>query len=415
MTTTYHTPIPSSPPQPANAATINGPLAELDAELFSQNARIDSLEADMPVPSGSPTEYYDGDGNWTVPAGTGAGVDGHVIQDKGVDMVQRAKINFVGAGVTVTNEAGGTQVDIPGSSDSVTKDGLTSWDEQASNPPTPASGKWKLFFKAGGLYILDDTGAVIGPVTVDHSALAGLGDDDHPQYLQKTFVDTIIKGLKIIWNSGTSISVDVGACYAENGDFINVTSVLTASSLSLSNSTWYHVYVYLSGGSPAMEVVTTAPAAWKSDAYSKTGNTGRRYVFSLKTDGSGNVYKFVHDSNLNAVYYKKFAANTSPFRCLNAGTAATATAVALSGIIPLTAEAASIRVTNTGDNFFRTSDDNGVTSTQNTVTLSAGNSATQNGFLEHPTDSSQQIWYKYDSTPGVGGGFIDVLGYYFKR
>jgi hypothetical protein len=37
-----------------------------------------------------------------------------VIQDEGIDMPQRAKINFVGAGVTVTNEAGGTQVSIPG-------------------------------------------------------------------------------------------------------------------------------------------------------------------------------------------------------------------------------------------------------------------------------------------------------------
>ena len=114
MTTNYHTPIPSG--SPANSSVINSPLSELDTELAAQDGRIGTLEAGVIVPSGSPTEYYDGDGNWTVPAGTGAGVDGHVIQDEGVDLAQRAKINFVGAGVTVTNEAAGTQVEIPGPS-----------------------------------------------------------------------------------------------------------------------------------------------------------------------------------------------------------------------------------------------------------------------------------------------------------
>lgn len=114
MTSNHHTPIPSSPKQPANASTINGPLGELDAAITDHESRIGDLEADMPTPSGSPTEYLDGEGNWTVPEGTGAGVDGHVIQSEGVDLPQRAKINFVGAGVAVTNEAGGTQVEIPG-------------------------------------------------------------------------------------------------------------------------------------------------------------------------------------------------------------------------------------------------------------------------------------------------------------
>jgi len=81
--------------------------------------------------------------------------------------------------------------------------------------------------------------------------------------------NTRIHGARLIWNSVNSLSVDIGSCYAENGDFINITGTLTASSLSLSNSTWYHIYVYLNSGVPAMEVVTTAPVAWKGSAYSK--------------------------------------------------------------------------------------------------------------------------------------------------
>jgi len=36
--------------------------------------------------------------------------------------------------------------------------------EEASAPSTPGSGKWKLYFKADGLYFIDDTGAEIGRV-----------------------------------------------------------------------------------------------------------------------------------------------------------------------------------------------------------------------------------------------------------
>jgi hypothetical protein len=115
MTQNHHTPIPVAPAKPpADSETFNAPLGELDAAITDHETRIGDLEAAAIPPSGNPTEYLDGEGNYTVPAGTGASVDGHVIQDEGIDMPQRAKINFVGAGVTVTNEAGGTQVSIPG-------------------------------------------------------------------------------------------------------------------------------------------------------------------------------------------------------------------------------------------------------------------------------------------------------------
>lgn len=114
MTTNHHTPILSSPHQPANASTINAPLAELDTAITNHETRIGDLEENLPEPSGNPTEYLDGEGNYTVPVGTGASVDGHIIKDEGVALPQRASIDFVGAGVTVTNEAGGTQVSIPG-------------------------------------------------------------------------------------------------------------------------------------------------------------------------------------------------------------------------------------------------------------------------------------------------------------
>jgi hypothetical protein len=35
--------------------------------------------------------------------------------------------------------------------------------EQASDPATPAAGLWELYSKSGGLYLIDDAGAVVGP------------------------------------------------------------------------------------------------------------------------------------------------------------------------------------------------------------------------------------------------------------
>jgi len=41
--------------------------------------------------------------------------------------------------------------------------------EQASAPTTPASTKWRLYFKSTGLFIVDDTGAEFGPIQAGSS------------------------------------------------------------------------------------------------------------------------------------------------------------------------------------------------------------------------------------------------------
>lgn len=82
MSANHHTPIPSSPRQPANAATINDPLAQLDQAI------TDIVTTEK---------------------------DGHIIQDEGVDLPQQQRLNFTGGGVTVTNDGGNnrTVVTIP--------------------------------------------------------------------------------------------------------------------------------------------------------------------------------------------------------------------------------------------------------------------------------------------------------------
>lgn len=244
---------------------------------------------------------------------------------------------------------------------------------------------------------------------------ATLGAAIWRQTTKTSAVSTVIDGLILTWNSATSITVGVGSCYAEDGSFIDVTSALVKSGLSLSVSTMYHVYVYLSGGTPAAEVVTTAPAAWKGAAYSKTAATTRRYVGSIVTDGSGNVRNFVHNSFLNAILYKKFQSNAAPFRVLTGGTAASATAIGLSSLLPVTSAIAYVRISSTGDQTLFTGDDNGVSSSQMTVALAAGNAAVQTASVIHPIDASQQLWYRFNAAVGAGSANVDVLGYYFNR
>lgn len=220
---------------------------------------------------------------------------------------------------------------------------------------------------------------------------------------------TVMDGMQLIWNSATSVSVGTGSCFAENGDFINVTSAIVKSSLSLAINTWYHIYVYLSAGAAAAEVVTTAPVAWKGTAYSKTGDTSRRYVGSIRSDASGNVYEFIHNPATGIVMYKNVSAAASPFRCLSAGTATTATAVALSAVTPVTSRAAKLRFFNGGTQACYTNEGNTVSTTLYYAGILA--IAIQQ-HIDHPVDSSQQVYYLV--TAG-GTLYIDVVGYLYYR
>jgi hypothetical protein len=220
-------------------------------------------------------------------------------------------------------------------------------------------------------------------------------------------INTTIEGINLLYNSAASLDVGTGYCYAENGDFINITAAITKSGLSLTAATWYHVYVYLSGGAAAAEVVTTAPVLWKGTAYTKTGDTTRRYVGSVKPSGTNVLFRFLHSGNKMA--YNTNTGAAAPPRILSAGAATVATDIDASTIVPVTSRIGLIRWTNLGTSAVD------IGNTDVTTILTLGNAAS--GYNHLATDWILTTTQKANYKNAAAGGalYVDVLGYTFER
>lgn len=73
------------------------------------------------------------------------------------------------------------------------------FDEQPSNVSTPATGFWRAFFKSDGLYVIDDAGAVTGPLAAGGGAAANL---------IHTIVTRTNIGSNVTFSSTTHVPVD---------------------------------------------------------------------------------------------------------------------------------------------------------------------------------------------------------------
>jgi hypothetical protein len=226
-----------------------------------------------------------------------------------------------------------------------------------------------------------------------------------------------IDGLKMVWNSATSISATSGTCYIQGSSaVISFPSLLTLSGLSLTASTWYHLYGYLSSGTPTLELVTTPPAApYSGTARSKTGDTSRRYIGSLATDPSGNVYKIAHNAYSGYVFYNTNI-NAAPFLVVLNGVSTTATSVSCAAIVPLTARSALFALNNNSGAsicFFGNSESPPSSSPISFLSQSAPGVT---AVSELSLDSNQQFQYLFFTAPGGSGGVVArVNAYSFER
>jgi hypothetical protein len=219
-----------------------------------------------------------------------------------------------------------------------------------------------------------------------------------------------IDGLKMAWNSATSISVTSGSAFIPSlSKCLPNPSTLTLSGLTLTPSTWYHVYLYSNAGTPAIECVTTAPAAaYNGTARTKTGDTSRRYLGSVLTDASGNIFSFkIFDRH---VLYTTFTGG-APFRVLTNGAAIATTNVSCAGCIPVTSELADLVIFNSDSTLSMIiGDPDG----SNNMLGLPGNPGTRL-FAPQSLDSLQRFNYSYQGGTPASGLYVDVHGYTYER
>lgn len=220
-----------------------------------------------------------------------------------------------------------------------------------------------------------------------------------------------IDGLKMVWNSATSISVTSGAAFIPSlSKCLPLTTTLTLSGLVLAASTWYHLYLYLNAGAPAIECVTTAPAAaYYGTARTKTGDTSRRYIGSVLTDGSGNIFNFQNVGD--RILYRGYL-NQTPFTVLTNGTATSETSIDLAGVIPnIGIKIAILRNTCNGTGFASRLNNYSAIYPQYALNFGAGADA----FLDFNINPDLTISYWVNAIPSGTGVNVQVLGYLYER
>lgn len=285
---------------------------------------------------------------------------------------------------------------------------------------TAAAGLPTLSLAAEVTTSLGKADTALQPGAVHNTALSGLqGGSSTERYhstaiqnssLAAVAVSGEICGLQMVWNSGTSITFTSGfAAIQSLGGLLSFPSPITKAGLSLSASTWYHAYGYSNAGTPDVEIVTTVPAAaaFSGSARSKTGDTSRRYLGSLLTDASGNIYRFGQNGDeINYVVNL-----VAPFRVLSGGTATTRTNVALSGVIPVTSNYVIANTINNSDQqVFIDIPEIGNSGAASRYTCLANQRTPIHAFV-----ASRTLQYLYGVSPVGSGAFIDVWGYRFER
>jgi len=221
-----------------------------------------------------------------------------------------------------------------------------------------------------------------------------------------------IDGLQMQWVSGTSITVTSGNAYIPSlANVLACPNAMTLSGLSLTASTWYHIYLYSNAGTPAIECVTTVPVLYNGTAYQKTGDNSRRYVGSVRTNASASIQPFQMDSGGNIFY--GVPPNTNGLRALSNGMATTRTAFSVGIGIPVTATYCIFELTNTDTSVF-VNFGNPMNPSPGGVLGVAPGGPRAGAIVSFTCDDNQNVDYFYTSSP-TSGFYLDIYGYHANR
>lgn len=236
--------------------------------------------------------------------------------------------------------------------------------------------------------------------------------------LDAALTPDFIAGLQLEWVSASSVRVGTGSAWVSGTGRLKVSAAITVSSISLGASAWGHVYLYSNTGAAAVEVVTTAPvSAGFGSAYQKTGDATRRYLGSVRTDGSGNILNFYHYSG-NRIRYRT---DINTQLVLNNGTATAEANVSCAGFVPVTSRVALLHLMQSATNATNlwlgagtgASDDSVAPPT--TALGVVGTGGQKDWMGDVLLNASQQFSYAYSVAPTGGGGYAYVYGYMFDR
>lgn len=212
-----------------------------------------------------------------------------------------------------------------------------------------------------------------------------------------------IEGLIPQWNSSNSITVMPGAAYIPGqSKTLNVTSALTLSGLSLAASTWYYLYLYESAGTPAVELVTTAPSApYSGTARSKAGDTSRRFIMAIRAQLTNAMRPFLWSAD-----YVNYVDSANTYAALVSGMAAVPTPVSLAAAVPTTTRRYLFEAYAGGPGSFNFGFSNpDILVSVSTTIRFMGSSI---------TDASQNIYY-INTSSATAGSTLDIRGYGSER
>lgn len=250
------------------------------------------------------------------------------------------------------------------------------------------------------------TSAAIAATDTVLQAFGKLQAQTTDNLLPKGYID----GLQMKWVSGTALTVTSGAAYIEGSSkVLSATADIAKTGLSLTASTWYHVYLYDNAGTPDVEIVTTAPASpYNGTARSKTGDTGRRYIGSVRTDSTGALFKFY--VSLGEVFYLE---KVGVRQFLVAGTAAAPTAVSFATLAPVSATFITVsQLNSSATTAVIDSSDMNYSPGSARWMEATGNS---NFTFSIPLPASRNLSYYYVSAPSSGSLYLTMISYRYER
>lgn len=270
--------------------------------------------------------------------------------------------------------------------------------------------------KSGGALAAEVRSVVLTGLSTATSAVIAATDTVLQAFgkLQAQITDNLlppgyIDGLKMVWVSGTALTVTSGAAYIPGSSkVLRAASDIAKTGLSLSASSGYYVYFYDNTGTPDIDISTTPPAApYNGTARTKTGDSSRRLLGYVNTDIGSTIINFLQTG-------PEINLRINAPRMLSAGVATSATSVSFAAYVPIMARVAKVRVINTATaGIIKTSasDFSFTPPTGGWASIDPGHDA----FINHPCSATQAMTYAYTGTPVGGAAYIDLYGYVFER